>query len=113
MRRREFAYKKRLKDLEDEYMSEIITPDLKGVPGAEYFERLGKDTMLKIFAKLYPIALGEADLYGIDTKGKNMIQIVKEWLKAKYDKENKDMHDVLEDLNMLEEVSEMIRGAYA
>lgn len=108
MKRREYAFKKRYKDLEDEYLSDLITPTLKGIPGYEYLEKLGREKCMQIFAKLYPIALAEAKVYGIDTDGKNMQEVVTEWLKAKFDRENKDIVAVLEDLRMLDEVAELL-----
>jgi len=110
LRRREYAFRKRFKDLEDEYLAEIMTPTMKGIPGYEYLEKIGRERAMKIISKLYPIALNEAEVYGIDTTGKNMDQIVKEWLKAKWDHENKDLDDILEDLGIKEDIADILRS---
>jgi len=110
LRRREYAFRKRFKDLEEEYLAEVMTPTLKGIPGYEYLEKIGRERAMKIISKLYPIAINEADMYGIDTIGKSMDQVVKEWLRAKWEKDHKDLSEILEEYRLLDEVADILRG---
>jgi len=113
MKRREYAFKRQFSEVEDEYIAEVITPQLRGVPGAEYLQKVGKEKMAQMFSKLYPIALSEAKMYGIDTAGKSMFDVVSEWLHEKYEREQKDLAAVLEDYGLREEVADIIRSSYA
>lgn len=110
MKRREISFRKQYKDLEDEYLAEVITPQLRGIPGIEYLEKSGKEKMAKVFSLLYPVALSEAKMYNIDTTGKSMFDVVAEWLKEKYEKENKDLASILDEYGYREDVVEIIRG---
>lgn len=112
LKRREWASRKTLRDVEDEYISELITPRLRGVPGAEYLEHMSKEKVVQLYAKLAPIAYSEAKMYGIDTKGKSMEEVVTEWIKAKFDAEQKDLAAILEDYGLREEVSDLLRGSF-
>jgi len=112
MKRRQYAFKRKFKEVEDEYIAEVITPRLRGIPGAEYLENMGKEKMAQIFSKLAPIAYSEAKMYNIDITGKSMFDVVTEWLKMKYEKENKDLAAVLEDYGLREEISDIIRTSY-
>ena len=110
MKRREYAFKKQFRELEDEYVADVITPRLKGIPGYEYFEHAGQEAQMKIISLLYPIALTESKRFDIETQGKSMYDVVSEWLKEKYDKEGKDLAQVLEDYGLRDRVIGLLSG---
>ena len=112
MQVRERAYKRRFKELEDDYVAEVITPQVRGIPGAEYLEKQGKEKVARLFSLLYPTALAEAKTYAIDRTGKSMFEVVSEWLKEKWEREQKDLAAVLEEYGLREEAAEIIRSAY-
>jgi len=111
--RREYAWRRRLRQTEDEYYDEVIEPRIRGIPGYQYFQQLGRERQQQMLAKLYPIALTESKMYGIETRGKDMYDVVTEWLRQKYEKEGKDISAVLDEYGLKEDVGEILRGGFA
>ena len=107
-KRRRIAATKRALKAEEMFDAYFGRPMISELPGAEFFEHKSKEKQAEIIALLAPIARIEAKQYGIETKGKSDEEMVYEWLKAKYERENKTLTDVLRETGLDTKVADIL-----
>ena len=83
------------------------------LPGSKYFEQKTMEKEAEIVALLAPIARREAKAYEIDVKGKTDEEIVDEWIRKKYENENKTLADILRDYGLEDKFINIILGGMA
>ena len=112
-KRRRIVTTKRLLKTEELVDSELMKPGVSLLPGSKYFEQKTMEKEAEIVALLAPIARREAKAYEIDVKGKTDEEIVDEWIRKKYENENKTLADILRDYGLEDKFINIILGGMA